>query len=362
MKLYELLRQVPDPRGKQGQDYALWSILSLIVVSLLCGRRGLMAAFRLGRGLTPAQRRALGFMKGTTPCHATLTETVRAIEASALAAVLGAAGIAAGNDDRHVAIDGKTLRASKDEDGKTVHVLSAFCCGLQKMLGQTASRGQGFEIPDALKLLDELDLTGKLVTGDAIFCQKSTTTTIVERGGDYIFPVKDNQKGLRENIEMAFEEPVLPVTRYESGTEKAHGRIEQRSIDVLPAEAAGIKDEWPTVRQICRVCRSRQIKKKGRWQETKETVYLITSLPPASATPHAILQANRGHWGIEIMHRNKDVLLGEDQYTNRSDNAPANIFSLTSLVLTICKTIRPSVIRAIEYFQDDKNRAIRLIQ
>jgi hypothetical protein len=61
------------------------------------------------------------------------------------------------------------------------------------------------------------------------------------------------------------------------------------------------------------------------------------------------------------MHRNKDVLLGEDQYTNRSDNAPANIFSLTSLVLTICKTIRPSVIRAIEYFQDDKSRAIRLV-
>jgi len=96
---------------------------------------------------------------------------------------------------------------------------------------------------------------------------------------------------------------------------------------VLPAEAAGIKDEWPTVRQICRVCRSRQFKKMGRWQETKETVYLITSLPAARATPHVILQANRGHWGIEIMHRNKDVLLGEDQYTNRSDSAPANIFS-----------------------------------
>jgi hypothetical protein len=70
---------------------------------------------------------------------------------------------------------------------------------------------------------------------------------------------------------------------------------------------------------------------------------------------------NRGHWGIEIMHRNKDVLLGEDQYTNRSDNAPANVFSLTRLVLTIFKTICPSVTRAIEYFQDDKDRAIRLI-
>jgi predicted transposase YbfD/YdcC len=361
MKLKEVLCQVPDPRGKQGQDYALWSLLALIVVSFLCGRRGVAAAFRLGRGLTADQRRALGFMKGTTPCHATLTETLRVIEASALAAVFGAAGIAAGDDAGHIAIDGKTLRASKDQDGKAVHILSAFCSGLQKMLGQTASRGQGLEIPDALKLLEQLDLTGKVVTGDAIFCQKSTTTTIVDRGGDYIFPVKDNQKGLRENIELAFAQPAFPITRYESGAEKAHGRIEQRSIEVLPAEAAGIKDDWPTVRQICRVCRSRQIKKNGRWQETKEIVYLITSLPPARATPSAILQTNRGHWGIEIMHRNKDVQLDEDHYTNRSDNAPANIFSLTSLVLTICKTIRPSVTRAIEYFQDDKNRAIRLI-
>ena len=65
------------------------------------------------------------------------------------------------------------------------------------------------EIPDALKLLEQLDLTGKIVTGDAMFCQKSITAKIVERGGDYILPVKDNQKNLREDIETAFNEPVF---------------------------------------------------------------------------------------------------------------------------------------------------------
>ena len=73
-----------------------------------------------------------------------------------------------------------------------------------------ASRGKGLEIPDALKLLERLDLTGKIVTGDAIFCQKSIAAKIVERGGDYIFPVKDNQKTLRQDIETAFNEPVFP--------------------------------------------------------------------------------------------------------------------------------------------------------
>jgi hypothetical protein len=210
LQLKSILQQVPDPRGKQGQDYKLWSILSLIILSLLCGRRGMMAAFVLGRSLSRRQKAALGFVRGKSPCHATLTETMRAIDARALADILGALDLADGNDARHIAFDGKTMRASKDSDGKAEHVLSAFCCGLQTIVGHEASRGKGLEIPDALKLLERLDLTGKIITGDAIFCQKSIATKIVERGGDYIFPVKDNQKTLRQDIETAFNEPVFP--------------------------------------------------------------------------------------------------------------------------------------------------------
>ena len=73
-----------------------------------------------------------------------------------------------------------------------------------------ASRGKGMEIPDALKLLDQLDLKDKIVTGDAMFCQKSIVAKIAEKGGGYVFPVKDNQKNLRENIATAFNEPVFP--------------------------------------------------------------------------------------------------------------------------------------------------------
>jgi len=79
-----------------------------------------------------------------------------------------------------------------------------------KQLSDTRPRAQGTGIPDALKLLERLDLTGRIVTGDAIFCQKSIATKIVERGGDYIFPVKDNQKTLRQDIETAFNEPIFP--------------------------------------------------------------------------------------------------------------------------------------------------------
>ena len=83
MELKKVLERIPDPRGRQGRDYRLWSILGLILVSILCGRRGMKAAFHLGRSLTREQKRQLGFMRGI-PCHATLTETLRILDAGPL--------------------------------------------------------------------------------------------------------------------------------------------------------------------------------------------------------------------------------------------------------------------------------------
>ena len=240
MQLKTILRQVPDPRGKQGQDYMLWSILSLIIVSLLCGRRGMKAAFLLGRSLSRRQKAELGFIRGTTPCHATLIETLRVIDAQALADVLGALCLEEGGNARHIAIDGKTMRASKDSEGKAEHVLSAFCSSLQTVLGHEASRSKGLEIPDALKLLERLDLRGKIVTGDAIFCQKSIAAKIVERGGDDVFPSRTMNRRYARTSKRLSPSLFLPLCSWNSGVEKAHGRIEWRAIDVLPAEAAGI--------------------------------------------------------------------------------------------------------------------------
>jgi DDE_Tnp_1-associated/Transposase DDE domain len=210
--LLAALKQVPDFRQKRGQSYQLWSLLALILVGFLCGRRGLRAVFRMGRALPMKQRLQLGFRRHKMPCHSTLTETMRAVDADGLAELLGRAIVRdeAAAVARHIAIDGKTLRGSKDQNGDAEHCLSAFAHALHKVLDHTASRGKGMEIGDALKLLEKIDLTGKVVTGDAMFCQKSLTETIVERGGDYVFPVKGNQKNLLEDIQTAFATPVFP--------------------------------------------------------------------------------------------------------------------------------------------------------
>jgi predicted transposase YbfD/YdcC len=133
-------------------------------------------------------------------------------------------------------------------------------------------------------------------------------------------------------------------------------------IDVLPAMTAGIDGDWPTVRKICRVTRSRQRKMNWKWQAPREEiVYLIiTSLTACEASPKTLLKINRAQWGLEIMHRDKDVTLGEDGHPNRLDNAPRNVFSLPCFALKILRSIAHSPTRAIEHFQDDRTLPTRL--
>src|ERR1700739_833601 len=110
---------------------------------------------------------------------------MRAGDADGLAELFGRAIVrdeTASPASRHIAIDGKTLRGSKDENGDAAHCLSAFARALHKVLDHTASRGKGMEIADALKLLEKIDLTDKVVTGDAMFCQKNLTEKIENAG------------------------------------------------------------------------------------------------------------------------------------------------------------------------------------
>jgi predicted transposase YbfD/YdcC len=111
-----------------------------------------------------------------------------------------------------------------------------------------------------------------------------------------------------------------------------------------------IEKDWPSVQHVCRVTRFRQARKMANGK--------IASLPAGETAPEALLCANRGHWGIEIMHRNKDAILGEDCYTNRCGNAPRNIFSLIGIALNILKSASPSPTRPFACSQVDPPRLL----
>jgi predicted transposase YbfD/YdcC len=129
---------------------------------------------------------------------------------------------------------------------------------------------------------------------------------------------------------------------------------------VLPAAALGPHEAWPSIAQIAKVERHREVKRRGQWVSEHETAWLITSLTATAVSPQALLLYNRYHWRIENnLHRNKDVTLGEDAYTNRKGHAPRNIFTLNAIVLELiaCFGLSPKI--AIERCQDDKTLAIR---
>lgn len=201
--LWDALGEIEDKRGRKGRQYSLPSILGISIAAMLAGANDLIAIFRWGRRLKPEALRLFGIDSGQAPCHATYHYFFQALDGDSVSAALGAfargeAGVG------HIAIDGKTLRGSRRQDGKAVHVLSAFAADLSVVVGDLTVAPDANEISAALVLLKGLPLDGAIVTGDAIFTQKEICRHIRDRRGHYLFAVKDNQLELKNNIAEAF--------------------------------------------------------------------------------------------------------------------------------------------------------------
>lgn len=208
--LWEVLEGVPDRRAASGRRHPLPAILAIAIAAMLAGRTSLAAIARWGRQLDREALHALGITRPRAPCHSTYHYVFRDLDVAALEAglaawVRGAAGATA--ELNHVALDGKRLRGSRTAEGPGAHLLAAFCRSLQGVIGELRVPPGGNEITAALTLLKGLALDGLLVTGDAEFAQRALCRTIVQRGGDYFFVVKDNQPRLREDIALVFAAP-----------------------------------------------------------------------------------------------------------------------------------------------------------
>ena len=157
-------------------------------------------------------------------------------------------------------------------------------------------------------LLAQLELKGRVITGDALYAQRELSRSIPEQGGDYFWVVKDNQPGVKEAVSLLFEQPPWGESFSEAYQEGRHGdRWEHRCL-WASAALNGYLD-WPGLGQVCCVERTRRHKGK----ETVERAYAITSLTPERADAARLLEIWRGHWGIENrLHWVRDVVFGED--------------------------------------------------
>lgn len=188
--LLDVLAQIPDPRDPSGRRHPLVAMLALACAATLCGARGYGAIAEWGRNYGADLARALGFTRDKTPCAATFFLLFRRLDRAALEAALSTwAGALLeqmpppkGTRDA-LAIDGKTLRGSKQQGALEVHLLSVLSHRLGLTLHQQAVADKTNEIGAIQAVLEAVVLEGRVVTVDALLCQRKVARSIVARGG-----------------------------------------------------------------------------------------------------------------------------------------------------------------------------------
>ena len=238
-------------------------------------------------------------------------------------------------------LDGKTLRRTRCQSQKlkALHVVSAWA-GLSGLtLGQVAVDAKSNEIIAMPQLLELLDLRDKIVTTDAMGCQKAIAETIVAGGGDYILAVKENQPTLHAEIQAAFATAAPPPARSSwlyTTEDHGHGREEQRTVQVLPARgtlAAAQSAAWLGVLTLVMV--TRVVWCEATEVESIEVSYFLSSLPPHA---RRIGTAIRGHWSIENgLHWVLDVVFREDARRLYDRTAAENMAFLNRLALSLLR-------------------------
>lgn len=210
LSLLEALADVPDPRSRHGRRHPLSALLALTVLAMLRGCKGPTAIAQFGRDHGVALAHALGFRRGKTPAPSCLSDLYSALDAAAFEAALSrwiasrTPASAPGSDKQAVSLDGKTLRGSRDGEVPGHHLVSAYAHEHHAVLAQIRVDAKTNEHKAALQLLGILPLKGRVVLGDAMFCQRDVCAQIVTQGGDYLFTVKGNQQGLERDIAAGF--------------------------------------------------------------------------------------------------------------------------------------------------------------
>ena len=198
------------------------------------------------------------------------------------------------------------------------------------------------ELTVAPELLAQVDLAGRVVTGDALYAQRNLSRQVVDQGGSYFWVVKDNQPTLRAEIALLFAEPPWGE---EFATATKCGRHGDRWEERTLRSSTVLNDylDWPSVQQVC--CVAREVTRKG--ETSNETAYAITSLSPAQAGPQELLRLWQGHWRIENrLHYVRDVTMREDASQVRSGSAPEVMAALRNTVLGLLRQIGTTNIAA----------------
>jgi len=329
-----------DHRGDRGTRHLLSDIMTIAVLSMLCGGEDFTDMEDFGLARDEWLRTFLKLPAGI-PSHDTFGRVFAALDPDSFEACFRSwTQAVAGEIAGVLAIDGKTLRRSFDKAGKRspVHMVSAWASDNGVVLGQLATDAKSNEITAIPKLLKMLDIKGLIVTIDAMGCQKEIAKQIVAQQGEYVLSVKANQPALLADIKETFRwarsRGLEGLKHSESKqTEKGHGRLETRHITVLwqlslVADAAA----WAGLACIAELTSTRTI---GEITSVEHR-YAISNMDTRRSTE--LGRACRAHWGVENgLHWALDVSFDEDHSRARVGCAAENLSRLRRIALNMLK-------------------------
>lgn len=309
-------------------------------------------------------------MTAGVPCERTFKDVMNALEPSALEDMLRelASIMRKKTSSEVISFDGQTSRGTADKYNglNAIHLLNAWSSDNGICIGQLKVDDKSNEITAIPELMEILDLKGTVITADALNTQKQVPKKAIEKGGDYLLPVKGNQLALQEAVVAAFE--VVDTERavamahweraivkakehrdevrlknllekgasncgaffYEHELEKSHGRIEIRKCMTIPAETlpTAVANGWCGIASLVRIDRKRVLGDKV----TDETVYYISSLDPKKAG--LIADVARNHWRVESsLHWRLDVVFRQDQSRYRNRTGARNLAAMRKIAL-----------------------------
>lgn len=351
------LGSVPDPRARRGVRHMFTAILGIGVCAVLAGARSFAAIGEWAHDLTPAVRLRLGLGR-RAPCESTIRRVLQHVDAETLDAVLSSwlsARSVPPPSPAVIAIDGKSARGARRSDGRAVHLLAAFDTATATVLGQTVVDGKTNEINVFGPLLDRVEVTGAIITADAMHTQRGHVDYLTGRGAHYLLTVKGNQPKLLAQLKGL---PWAEVPVADTSTSKGHGRIERRTVKVT-AVSTGI--EFPTANLAIKITRRRRPLTGTRWRT--ETVYAITDLTHDQTTPAELADAIRAHWGIENrLHWIRDVTFAEDLSQIRTGHGPAVMATLRNLAISVHRSNgATNIAAACRHLSRHPNRVLPLL-
>jgi predicted transposase YbfD/YdcC len=333
-----------DPRTGNAQRHDLLDILVIAICATICGADGWTDVEQWGQANELWLRTFLSLPQGI-PSHDTFGRVFALIDPQAFRECFlsWVRAISQLTQRTTLSVDGKKVRRSHDRrhDQDAIHMVSVWAEAQQLVLAQTKISAKSNEITAIPALLRLLDLSGCIVTIDAIGCQTTIAQTIVQQGGDYLLAAKENQKRLHQDLQDLFSDPhrtnLSDATHgYIRTVDKGHGRVEIRECwtvsDPTVLAYLSARQAWPHLHAAVLVRAERRLAR----QTSVEQRYYISSLENDA---RLILQTVRGHWGIENrLHWVLDIAFREDECRVRKDHAPENLAVIRHMALNLLRS------------------------